>query len=240
METYSQDEFIEMLSEKEESLREQGRMCIRQANALKETIVLLLGQQETQGEGKTIRPQDFSSARNLAERLTIVAEAWGGVVNTTKAADALLEAGVSEARRRNLVVSVHRELHWSSEWEKVGPGTYRWIFFGRPPLRVVHGEHFRNSVQLAALSAQVGKVEKEGSLSTVPVSKIFVELSKRGLRLDSRDVRRHVEGRLFEEGAAFERVDAGEYKFIGKALPSESALEEGWDVLLQEISVDKP
>ena len=69
---------------------------------------------------------DFSGARNLDERLKIIAESeTSGIIRVTNAVDLILRSGVSKASRRSLSSSMYKTLNSSDDWEWLSPGEFR-------------------------------------------------------------------------------------------------------------------
>ena len=76
---------------------------------------------------------DFSGARNLEERLRIIADCDpSGIVRVTNAVDLILSSGVSKASRRSLSSSMYKTLNSSDEWEWLNPGIFRLL---QPPVQ---------------------------------------------------------------------------------------------------------
>ena len=69
---------------------------------------------------------DFTNARNVKERLERIADKTNGVVNATRAAEILIEAGLSRSKKQDVRSTIHRTLQgYPDSWEKVAPGTFR-------------------------------------------------------------------------------------------------------------------
>ena len=68
---------------------------------------------------------DLTGARNHRERLVLIAQANGGVINVTAAADVLIAAGVTKGTRRNVVSMVYRMLK-DPAWQQIDPGDFRY------------------------------------------------------------------------------------------------------------------
>ena len=71
---------------------------------------------------------DLSGAKNYHERLVLIAQAGDGTVHYAQAADALLDAGISQGTRRNLVSTLHTVLSSSDLFEKTAEkGQFRYL-----------------------------------------------------------------------------------------------------------------
>lgn len=76
---------------------------------------------------------DFSGARNLEERIRIIADFDpSGIVRVTDAVDLILRSGVSKASRRSLSSSMYKTLNASNDWEWLNPGIFRLV---QPPVQ---------------------------------------------------------------------------------------------------------
>jgi hypothetical protein len=69
---------------------------------------------------------DFAGAENLSARLERIAGGCNGLINITKAAEVLIQAEQSRAKKSNLRSSIYRKLNEDIErWIKVAPGTFK-------------------------------------------------------------------------------------------------------------------
>ena len=99
---------------------------VRQRESVQETIGLISGDHQV-SIAPGLPEVDFSGAKNALERLQRIASAGDGTVNTTSAANQMIIAGASSAKKSNLVSTLYSAMSESPEWEKVAPGTFRYI-----------------------------------------------------------------------------------------------------------------
>ena len=69
---------------------------------------------------------DVQSLTHLS-RLRRIADLVGGAVNLTQAANAMVKLGVSKGSKGNLMIYLHDQTTKSGAWEKVSPGTFRYV-----------------------------------------------------------------------------------------------------------------
>ena len=92
------------------------------------TIGLLksMGPMEEENTAYASTNIDFSGTRNLKERLERIAQSSGGLVNTSKAADIIIDARQTRSKKANIRSTIHRTLTGNKDsWEKIAPGTFR-------------------------------------------------------------------------------------------------------------------
>ena len=99
-----------------------------QHQGLNSTIALLAklarGREAAASTTEPVVNTDFTGARNMIQRLERIGDQTGGVIRLTQAAEILIEAGVTKAKKRTLVSSVYKALDRSDTWEKVKPGLF--------------------------------------------------------------------------------------------------------------------
>ena len=99
---------------------------IERKNNLAGTITYLESEEPDQVPADSSQEFDFRGARNLEERLRIIAECdQSGIIRVIDAVDLILRSGVSKASRRSLSSSMYKTLNASDDWEWLSPGEFR-------------------------------------------------------------------------------------------------------------------
>ena len=85
-----------------------------------------------QGRHSHIGPDDIAHCPTQHAALQEIARLSGGLANATSAADVLLGAGMTQAKKRSLVSTLGNFLSDEDVWEWVEPGVYRLRNFDPP------------------------------------------------------------------------------------------------------------
>ena len=99
---------------------------LRECQQLSGTIAILERQEPKIKEAlPTVGTIDFEGATNMVQRAERIAAHTDGVINATKAAELIIAAGVSKAKKRSLTSSLYKALIHSDDWERIAPGTFK-------------------------------------------------------------------------------------------------------------------
>lgn len=69
----------------------------------------------------------ISDCRTQREALVALAKHNGGVVRARDAAQIIYDAGMARGKLTSAISTVHNLLNNSDEWERIAPGTFRYI-----------------------------------------------------------------------------------------------------------------
>ena len=80
-----------------------------------------------QGLHAHIRPEHLSHCSNQIEAWIEIARLSGGFARPTDGAQAIIDAGLSNAKRRSVISSGAKIMIDSEDWERTDAGTYRYL-----------------------------------------------------------------------------------------------------------------
>lgn len=113
-----------------EELKQSYDAARKHAEAVGLTLALLeQKERDLETPDLTAADVDFKGAKTLTERLARIAERNGGVMNTTQASILIMEAGFSKSKKKEHIRSTIYKtiLEHPETWEKVSPGTFRYL-----------------------------------------------------------------------------------------------------------------
>ena len=123
-----------ILQEKHEELRSLQAACdvVKDQCRKLEQAIEVMQQPQLKPPVNVVHGSRYDLSRlpllsNNHERLRCLAEMNNGVVNVTKATEALIESGVTRAKKNNLRPNIHNLLMDDPCWEKVGPGNFKYL-----------------------------------------------------------------------------------------------------------------
>ena len=123
----------------------------------------------TQSGIDLVREIDFTGSQNLVERLKRIADKNNGLINPTRAAEILIEAGQTRSSKANIRSIIHRTLQEHDDgWEKIGVGQFRLIGWGEsedsPQPDEELSDEERESILASLSQDEIDAVEDEDSL----------------------------------------------------------------------------